>query len=878
MHVSAVSRESPLCRPGRRTIGLERVLRAGAALVLAILAILPAGASEADQVETQFRERIQPILEDYCVGCHGSGMKKGLLSLDESTMDQTRLRDGDLWWAVLKNVRAGIMPPAGNLRPSETERRLLEDWIKYGAFGIESANPDPGRITVRRLNRVEYRNTIRDLMGVDYDTNVEFPPDDSGHGFDNIADVLTLSPLLLEKYLAAAKTIVSQVVPMVPRVVAETKITGQRFHRAGAGDSKKEDEGPLSLSYYEPASVTSSFHVEHPGRYQLVLDLTAYEKGGNTFDYNKCRVVFKADGQELYRQEYSRQDNKSFHSQLDVDWSKGDHELAFTLEPLTPGERQIRSLAIRVDSVVVRGPLEREFWVRPPNYSRFFPSDVPEGATERRLYARSLLHAFVRRAYRRPVDEVTVNRLAALAEREYSEGGATFEAGIAQAMAAALASPMFLFREEGTEESLSDRYPLIDEYALASRLSYFLWSSMPDAELFRLAEEHTLRKNLSVQLKRMLADPRSGEFIRHFVGQWLQARDIETVPINAFAVIYRDQPTDPDADRFRARLQELNRKSPGELTVDEKKERNEVRASFFKSFRSFREHELNEELRHAMRRETEMFVDHVVRQDRSLRELLVSDYTFLNERLAKHYGIDGVVGKEMRLVALPHESPRGGVLTQGTVLAVTSNPDRTSPVKRGLFILDNILGIPPPPPPPNIPPLEEAAKEFAGRTPTLRETLELHRKKPACSSCHNRMDPLGLALENFNALGRWREREQGNPVDSTGRLITGEPFSNVQELKQILANEHGRDFYRCLSEKMLTYALGRGLDYHDVETVDTMVERIERENGRAGALIAGVVESTPFQRRHRPIVGKPLDRTDRPTAHPGHLAEPRMQP
>jgi Protein of unknown function (DUF1592)/Protein of unknown function (DUF1588)/Protein of unknown function (DUF1585) len=429
-------------------------------------------------------------------------------------------------------------------------------------------------------------------------------------------------------------------------------------------------------------------------------------------------------------------------------------------------------------------------------------------------------------------------------------------------MAAVLASQMFLFREEGIEESSKDRYPLIDEYALASRLSYFLWSSMPDAELFRLAEEHMLRKNLSTQLKRMLADRRSDELIRHFVGQWLQVRDVETVPSNAFAVISRDQPTDPNADRCRARYQELSRKYPSALTDEEKKELNEVRAAFFKSFRRFREHELKDELRQAMRRETEMLFDHIVRQDGSLRELLVSDYTFLNERLAKHYGIDGVLGDEIRLVVLPPESPRGGVLTQGTVLVATSNPDRSSPVKRGLFILDNILGNPPPPAPPNIAPLKVAAKDFAGRTPTLRETLDAHRKSPVCSSCHNRMDPLGMALENFNALGQWREREQGNPIDSTGKLITGESFSNIQELKRILADKHRRDFYRCLSEKMLIYALGRGLNYHDVETVDKLVEGIERENGRAGALIAGVVESTPFQRLQRPKAGKPPVRTD----------------
>jgi Protein of unknown function (DUF1592)/Protein of unknown function (DUF1588)/Protein of unknown function (DUF1587)/Protein of unknown function (DUF1585)/Protein of unknown function (DUF1595)/Cytochrome C oxidase, cbb3-type, subunit III len=878
MGASSDSVETHLGRLGGQTIGLVRESCWRTALVLALVALLPLGVSAADEVEKQFHERIQPILEDYCAACHGDGMKKGGLALDELTSDHTRLRDRELWWAVLKNVRAGIMPPAGKPRLSDAEQRLLEDWIKHGVFGIEPTNSDPGRVTVHRLNRVEYRNTIRELMGVDYDTNVEFPPDDSGHGFDNIADVLTVSPLLLEKYLAAATSVVGQAVPVVPRVIAETKIAGQRFRRAGAGDHEKGNDGPLSLSYYEPASVTSTYHAKQPGQYQLVLNLTIYDRLAFGSDYNKCRLVFKTDGRELFRQEFSRQDETQFHVELDHDWSVGDHKLEFVLLPLTPGERRLRSLTVRIDSVAVRGPRERQFWVRPPNYFRFFGSEVPDGAASQRLYARALLRAFAQKAFRRPADEVTINRLVALAEGEYSHEGRTFEAGIAKAMAAVLASPMFLFREEGIEESSSDRCPLIDEYALASRLSYFLWSSMPDAILFRLAEEHALRKNLPTQLKRMLSDPRSGEFMRHFVGQWLHTRDIETVPINAFAVIYRDQPSDPEAERCEARLRELNRRFPDALTDEEKRELNEVRAVFFKSFRSFREHELNDELRQAMRHETEMLFDRIVHEDRSLRELLVSDYTFLNERLAKHYGIEGIEGNEMRLVALPKKGLRGGVLTQGTVLAVTSNPDRTSPVKRGLFILDNILGIPPPPAPPNIPPLDEAAREFVGRTPTLRETLAAHRKRPACSSCHNRMDPLGLGLENFNALGQWREREQGSPVDSTGRLITGESFSNVQELKRILADDHRRDFFRCLSEKMLTYALGRGLNYRDVETVDKLVDCVERENGRASALISAIVGSPQFQRRQRSVTRKPPNRTEQMTAYPGERAEPRMQP
>jgi len=822
--------------------------------------VCPRLSSAADRVAEQFGEQVEPILEQYCYECHGNGIKKGGMVLDAFDTDEARLRDHDIWWTVLRNVRGGIMPPAGKPRPTDKELRLLEDWIKYGAFGIDPVDPDPGRVTVRRLNRVEYRNTIRDLMGLEFDTNAEFPPDDSGHGFDNIGDVLTISPLLLEKYLTAAKSIVSQAVPMASGAVAEQKITGRRFHRADAGEASKNDDGPLSLSYYEAATVSNSFGAEHAGRYQLVLDLSAHEKYvDGVFDYNRCRLVFKADGEELLQREYSRQEGKSFHYEFERDWQAGEHELKFELEPLTLGEKQTRSLALRINSVTVRGPLEKQYWTRPPNYGRYFPRDVPEGLAERRGYARELLGRFATRAFRRPVEQETADRLAGLAESIYTRDGQTFEAGVAQAMVAVLASPRFLFREEGIEPGARDRYPLIDEYALASRLSYFLWSSLPDDELFRLAGEHKLRENLSAQVKRMLADLRSSEFNRNFVGQWLQARDIETVLINAFAVISHDQVPDPEAERRRARFRELNRKAPESLTEEEKEELKQARAAFSKSFGRFRAFDLNGELRNAMRRETEMLFDHIVRNDRSLLELLDCDYTFLNERLAKHYGIDGVTGPEMRYIALPPGSPRGGVLTQGTVLAVTSNPDRTSPVKRGLFILDNILGIPPAPPPPNIPALEEARKEFEGRVPTLRETLEVHRKHPSCSACHNRMDPLGLALENFNALGMWREKERDHPIDATGKLISGEAFNDIKELKRILVNDRHRDFYRCVSEKMLTYALGRGLDYNDVHAVDKLVDKIEEQNGKASALLMGIVESTPFQRRQRLAAEKPSD-------------------
>jgi hypothetical protein len=817
-----------------------------------------------DRLANEFRDRVQPILEDHCYGCHGGGSKKGGVSLDAIESDQSRLQDHDLWWAVLKNVRAGLMPPADKPRPSDKELRLLEDWIKFGAFGLDPQHPDPGRVTVRRLNRVEYRNTIRALLGVEYDTSSEFPPDDTGHGFDNIGDVLTISPLLLEKYVSAAKSIVAQAVPTTSGVVAEKVIAGRKFHPADKPASTDDEKGPLPLSYYEAASVSNTYEAQQAGHYELVADLTANEKYvDGMFDYNKCRFRFKADGEIVYEKEFGRQDGKPFQVKVERDWQTGAHELAFELQPLTPDEKQVRSLAIRIHAVTVRGPFAKEHYTRPPNYERYFPRDVPEGARERRDYAREILGRFATKAFRRPIDPATVDRLAALAEHVYTQDGQTFESGVAQAMTAILASPRFLFREEGTEAGDSEQHPYVDEYALASRLSYFLWSSTPDDELFRLASEHKLRANLAAQVSRMLADPRSNEFFRHFVGQWLQARDIETVLINAFAVVSRDEIPDPEAERRRARFRELNRKPPEKLTEDEKKELNEVRATFFKGFRRFREFELTGELRQAMRRETEMLFEHIVRSDRSLLEVLDCNYTFLNERLAKHYGINEVKGPEMRYVELPPESPRGGILTQGTVLAVTSNPDRTSPVKRGLFILENILGTPPAPPPPNIPPLDDAKKAFKDRTPSLRETLELHRSQALCSSCHSRMDPLGLALENFNALGRYRIKERENEIDPEGMLITGEPFASVHQLKHILVTARRRDFYRCLSEKMLTYALGRGLDYHDVQSVDALVDRIEKQNGSASALLMGIVESTPFQRRRRLTSDKALSEAPR---------------
>jgi hypothetical protein len=521
----------------------------------------------------------------------------------------------------------------------------------------------------------------------------------------------------------------------------------------------------------------------------------------------------------------------------------------FELRPLTPGLEQVRTLSMQIKSVTVSGPTAKKYWVKPANYAKFFPKDVPKTAEGRGDYARELLGNFASRAFRRPVDTETTDRLVKLAESIYKQRGKTFEAGVAQAMVAVLASPRFIFREENVEPSADGQsYALVDEYALASRLSYFLWSSMPDEELFQQAAAGTLRKNLSDEVARMLADKRSVALEKNFVGQWLQVRDIDTVPIDARSVLAREQKPDPEKEAQLKRLQELRDKPDDSLTAAEKDELATLRAEFFKLRQQQPRADLTSDIRRAMGQETESVFAYILHDDSNLLELLDSDYTFLNERLAHFYGITNVFGQEIRLVTLPPDSPRGGILTEGTVLAVTSNPTRTSPVKRGKFILDNILGIPPLPPPPNIPPLEDALKGMTNHVPTLRESLAVHRENPLCASCHDQMDPLGLALENFNAMGMWRTQEFAEPIDVSGKLVTGESFTNVQELKQILVKDHAEDFYRTLTEKLLTYALGRGLDYYDVETVDQIVARVEKSGGKPSALFVGIIESAPFQK------------------------------
>jgi hypothetical protein len=831
--------------------GFRPLKNSGLCGILALLLGASGGVAAEVAGAAQFHKDIQPILTEYCFDCHGDGEKKGGVAFDEFTSDQSILTNRDLWWNALKYMRAGIMPPNKKPKPTDAEKKVLAKWIKTEVFGIDPANLDPGRVTVRRLNRVEYRNTIRDLMGVDYDTSVEFPADDTGYGFDDIGDVLTISPMLLEKYVAAANTIVAQAVPTASRVAPETSIAGSRFHDANDASPKRGRETMQSLPFYKPATLAADFQATHDGSYKLTLNLAT--KGEFDFDPAKCQVVFKLDGRPLLEKEFGW-DNKTFPFHFDQKLTKGNHEFTFELHPLKTAPGETNTLIMRLVDVGIRGPTEPQFETKPKNYTRFFPRDtVPSGASERREYAQEVLRRFATKAFRRPVDDRMVSRLTALAESVYQQPDKSFEAGVAYAMQAVIASPRFLFRIEQNEPRTSQQgWAEVDEYSLASRLSYFLWSTMPDEELTRLAAKGELRKNLTAQVKRMLADGRSEAFVDNFTGQWLQVRDVQGISINAAVVLARDDGTEKQREQqieaFRARQAQLAKAGANRGTnsaVRGQRRQNGMPPSFFKP-----RFELDGETRAAMKNETEMFFASIVKEDRPVTDLIDADYTFLNEKLAKLYGLTNlnVTGTEMRRVTLPPGCERGGVLAEGTVLTVTSNPDRTSPVKRGLFVLSNILGTPAPPQPPNIPALEASEHNFTN-TPTLRATLEMHRNQPLCASCHNRMDPIGLAMENFNALGMWRDKERGQPIEPSGKLITGESFQDMRELKHILVTNHRTDFYRCLTEKLLTYATGRGLEFYDVETVDKIVRDLEQNDGKFSVLLNDIIASAPFQKQ-----------------------------
>jgi len=758
------------------------------------------GARAARPPNPPYEKQILPMLEEYCYDCHGDGAKKGDLALDKYTSLKEHLGDTELWYTVWKNVASQMMPPAGKPQPSIADRDKLLRWIEGAVFNVDPANPDPGRVTIRRLNREEYRNTILDLLGVQFDVDEAFPADDTGYGFDTIGDVLNISPLLMEKYIAAAEEIVGGAIEDAAPRVPTRSVTGEQFH---VGDEKKQTA--KLLPFAESASANYVHRVDHPGRYRIILEMRV--TGSNDATSHTAKVSLRAGDKTLESTNVGWDYRKSIKLLGEANFQKGDNPVSIDIEPGKPPLENENYLNLNVTSVGFQGPLDGSYLEYPPQYFRvFFDGPPPAEAHARSAYQQKILRHFADRAFRRPIDEATLVRLAALADSVGRQPGMTFERGIGHALTAILASPRFLFRAEvQPEPNNPGKIVPIDEFALASRLSYFLWSSLPDDDLLKLAGEGRLRANLRAQVDRMIADPRGHRFVSNFVGQWLETRDVEGINI--------------DAGRF------LGVKDLG-------------KAQKIFSLR----------LRHAMREETEMLFTYLLKENRSALDLLTADYTFLNEPLAAFYGIPDVKGNEMRKVALPPDSHRtAGILTHGSTLVVTSNPTRTSPVKRGLFILDNILGTPAPPAPPNVPDLEKSKSH--GKNLTMRELMVIHREKPLCASCHARMDPLGLAFENFNPIGAYRDTDEGKPIDAAGQLITGEKFKDVSELAHVLATSRKDDFYRCLSGKLLTYAIGRGLEYYDTVTVEQIVAALNASDGAMRSVIYGIVESAPFQKR-----------------------------
>jgi len=818
------------------------VIQLLALVSMLLLNLLSVDKSYAQNNLDRFESQVLPTLKEYCFDCHSGDSKEGGVSFDlERKADL--LKDNSLWLKVLRNLRADMMPPRDCDKPSKESKRMVEDWVHSEVFRMNAEDPSPGVAPIRRLNRREYRNTIRDLLGVDFNAEVVFPPDDTGFGFDNVSEAMSLSPILIEKYLQAAKSIAEEAIPKVTWIMPSMKWKGKDFV---AEDNSKDGTG---LRHDRPQTINRGFEIKHAGEYRL----NVREKLDGSFEFHpgRYRITCSLDGKELYAASNKWEEDKFVNNDFLMELELGSHELVIVLTTLENGDKAAelkdRFVSYEVVSFSVDGPMDESLWKHPVGYERYFHRDSPPfDLAERKQYALEVLSKFAAKAYRRPASQLTCDRLVAIAESVYQQPGQTFEAGVEKAVMAVLASPQFLFRVEDVETlDEASQYPNVDEYALATRLSYLLWSTMPDDELFLLAEKGELRKNLTAQMQRLVRDNRFEEFTSSFAGQWLRSSDVEKVSIDPIAALgfqkeYAKLRASFGGRGRRTKEEEATDSPETQLAIARLKELGALRDRFDASVRS------------AMRSETEMSFEFIVREDRSLLELIDADYVFVNEKLASLYELDGVRGKEMRRVPLPAGSPRGGVLTQGTMLAVTSNPTRTSPVKRGLFVLDNILGTPAPSAPPNVPALEDAADRFGGREPSLRELLAAHREAALCSSCHSRMDPLGLALESFNAIGAWREKDGDQAIDSKGELITGEKFADIRELKKILKTDRRMDFYRCVTEKLFVYAMGRGLEYYDDDAVERIVEELDRHGGRFSVLLEGVVNSAAFQRRSRP--------------------------
>jgi hypothetical protein len=730
-----------------------------------------------------FETIVKPVIQQSCSACHNATAMTGGLDLSRFLKESSpqALKDREVWEKVISKLKAGAMPPPGMPRPPAEKLAAVSQWLEQQYETADAdAKPDPGTLTVRRLNRDEYTDTIRDLLAINLDAAADFPPDPYAYGFDNIGDALSLSPALTEMYLNAAQRTARAAIPLTP---PETGVS----IKYDAGSIRQR--GHMHIQTVHPFPVEADYNLRMAWEQQVPVGtvMTAH--------------IF-LDGKEVMKRTFAfttTQERAVSSTKLHV--TQGPHKIEALMEvapELAPGSVQPKPFHGSLPyptSLEVIGPYHTIPLEQTASYRRIFFKGPPRGKQE--AYIREILHRLAYRAYRRPVTKAEVDQLVNLTRVVHRHGGG-FNEGIQIALEGILMSPNFLFRIE--RDPAGEASHQVSDYELASRLSYFLWSSMPDDQLLSLAAKGQLHEPevLHAQTRRMLADARAGALATNFAGEWLGTRNLNF--------------EGPDAKAFP---------------------------------------QYDVEMRDAMQTETQMFFESIVAEDRSILDFLSGKYTFVNERLAKLYGIPGVQGRDFRRIDL-NGTERGGILTQASVLTITSYPTRTSPTIRGKWILTNILNTPPPDPPANVPALATSKED--GKLTSIRARLEMHRANPVCASCHSGMDPLGFALENYDAIGGWRTTVDGLPVDASGLLPDGTKFSGAGQLKTLLMAQSPK-FVDCLTDKLLTYALGRGLESSDRPAVKKIELAVEKKGYRFSALVDGIVDSAPFQMRQAQNVG-----------------------
>jgi hypothetical protein len=742
----------------------------------------------AADLDRRLTQDVTPLLAKYCYSCHMGDRPKGDTSLD-TIGDLKAILAGSADIRMIRElVSTAQMPPPrtpskDTPQPTEHERLVITQWADAMlAYVPSDAAIDPGWFTIHRLNRTEYRLTLRDLLGIDpatVDLSAKLPRDDTGYGFDNMADVLSISPLAIEQYLEAAERAIETALGPIVEIGDHPRDLRPLAGKAG----QPLPRGGFFL--FSAGDASAKFTAPATGEY--LIRVRAWETHAG--DEN-ARLSLRVGAKQVKELVVTGTQEDPQEFEVRTRLIKGPNAIAgFFVNDFYKKDVADRNLG--VESISVAGPLDEGTTERPAAWSKIFGSVTT--IADETARAEAVIGAFASRAYRRPASSAQIASLMKLYRAERA-GGRAFEPAVRATLAAALVSPNFLFRTVANPQASDPtaKYTL-DGYELASRLSFFLWSSMPDGALLAAAADGSLLtdQGLSAQVRRMLADVKSSAFVDNFSGQWLQLRGLDAVAI--------------DRERFP---------------------------------------EYDDRLRAAMVAEATMFFGDVLRSGRSVIEFIDSRSTFLNARLAKFYGVPGVEGDKLRRVTLPEGSPRGGVLTMGAVLTLTSNTTRTSPVKRGLFVLDQILGTPPPPPPADIPPLEQAA--HANPNATVREQLAAHVAVASCAACHNRLDPLGLSFEHFDAVGKWRDTENGKPVDASGTLPGGVVLQGSGDLKRSLL-ERSDQFVESLSGKVLTYALGRGVEPFDRPAVTRIARQTRGQGDRLSALIEAVVLSETFR-------------------------------